>query len=261
MPPTLADFTRGDRFAVEADVEGRVSVTCPPTELRPAIIGPHAMQVVCEVVARIDRPGHSRDAQVGLHEAEQLLLHMSPIRTHTRAMPADDPGRVAFSRARFEEPGKADRFFASRTGKWLVVNVLQQHRLPHCAHHDPFTTEVPLAGSFVASKHGVTESAVIAGPLDPWAIAWALSHFPSGYYTPILAERIELVHGPQLEEAPPLPHPEDGHEGSFHLYRRQEDGHGRLVEIVDTLEQARARAQGRPGTWLLARDAHHVFVH
>ena len=255
-PVSLAALAPGDRFVVSTDLSGHTTAVRHDLDWDRDAIGPHSFDVTCEVVARHELEGHSREARVGLRSDRSLLANGAPRMGDMLALPADEPDRVALSRARFRDEQAIDAFFRGRRGRWLVVRVLSRSYRPRRLDLDPFTDRVPLADSFTVCAHQRLV-ALCAGP-TLWAEQWALCFLPSGYYTPIVCERIE-----RFETAPgePPPRMESASStlGSLHLYRRTPEG-DLLWGIFPDRDTARAAVAG-PGPWLLAVARAHVFIH
>jgi len=231
---------------------GHRAYLCPveQTHIRRDSVGPHTVDVVCVVVAQVSRPGHSKDAHVGLRGPRAVWSGEAARREKIVAMPADRPGEIAFSTATFADPKKIDAYFRDRTGRWVIVQIQSHHRHPRKMHEHPFTSALPCPGSYVVWAQGELLGP-IAGPSD-WAEQWIVINLPNGRYTPMVLERVAVIdHGPA--EGPPPDHRDFWPVRRRSIYVIGCRGEAAYLSDLRSSPNAARRSIGNaPGMWLLA---------
>lgn len=171
----------------------------------------------------------------------------------------DTNQRLYISRQQVDSVEEARAMLKDKYGHWLIVQFTRGCWLPAPEQMDPFTTDVPMAGSRVISG----PKKLVGLFVDPGdtLVEWVFYYHGSGYYVVYILERCALADNGLQSTTEPYRDNYSGKRGDYYVFEQLADGSTPLVLITPDQDTAWQFLHNRPGRLLLTRWVDLVDMH
>jgi hypothetical protein len=250
-------WDEGHRFILAAETLGGARVAGPGTGDRPRP-GSVSLQLHCTSLGSVGGRGPDGSPRAARRLIRDIGgLHLFERRSEGVLLldPNADRGIVVAAKT-FAAPGPAHAYLATRRGVWVMAGIDRRRLLPERGAGEPFTTQVPLDGSYLVVLPGFLDGPFLG--FDHWQVDWVMSHYPSCYCGTLVLERRQIIdNGAARSEIEPMSDL-DHRRGQCLVLGLTANGGAVLTAAAPTLDAARRTFETRPGRWLLTTVRHTI---
>lgn len=253
----FSDIEAGRELVIAVDEGGGAElIAAPASPWRWDDTGRTSYEIPCRAAARVrgrDRaPGGVQRLRLDLEWPRRAAAIAHRYAGRFAAVTEDRGGRLRLCGRRFPSAERAVADLRDSRGFWLVLFMRPGRLHPRLAGTDPFAREHPMAGSYLAAAPGTLRGPFV-GSRDHF-VEWILTHFPSGYQTVEILERLEVVEARGAPRGAEESHP-------CRVFLRREDGSASAPGEFSSVAAAFAAIRSNAGPWLLARPVETVSLH